>query len=149
MFYQSVAAPGLRIREAVKDAIALGVFNQMIKVTFFLVAKRFSVTDEKLKVARVRLINMWIVNLIDDSVTESEPETATRMVSCTDTFFRTQVQRGSIPGAPNATDSPGEFIFGRFGRTSQRDVRRRRSEAVLPTIESSRGAWRLRQPPFG
>ena len=90
MFYQSVAAPGLRIREAVKDAIALGVFDQMIKVTFFLVAKRFSVTDEKLKVARVRLIYMWIVNLIDDSMTKREPEAATRMVGCTDAFFLTR-----------------------------------------------------------
>ena len=90
MFYQSVAAPGFRIREAIKDAIAFGVFDQMTQVTLFLVAKRFSSVTEKLKVARVRLINMWIVNLIDDSMTEGEPETATRMVSCTDAFFRTR-----------------------------------------------------------
>src|SRR5439155_14565160 len=90
MFYQTVAAPGFRIREAIKDAIAFGVFDQMTQVTLFLVAKRFSVTDEKLKVARVRFINMSIVNLIDDTVTEGEPETATRMVGCTDAFFRTR-----------------------------------------------------------
>ena len=88
MFYQAVAAPGFRIREAVKDAIALGVFDQMTQVALFLVAKRFAVADEKLKVARVRLIDMWIINLIDDSVTEGEPETATRVIGCADAFFR-------------------------------------------------------------
>src|SRR5438132_6205566 len=88
MFYQAGAAPGVRNRGAVKDPIALGVFDQMTQVTFFLMAKRFSVTDEKLKVARVRLIDMWIINLIDDSVTEGEPETATRVIGCADAFFR-------------------------------------------------------------
>ena len=90
MFYQPVATPRFRIREALKDTIALRVFDQMIQITLFLVTKRFSITDEKLKIACVRLIDMWIVDLVDDSVTEGEPETATRMVSCTDTFFRTR-----------------------------------------------------------
>src|SRR5207249_11528942 len=42
MFYESVAAPGFRSREAVKDAIAHGVLDQMIRVTFVLGAKRAS-----------------------------------------------------------------------------------------------------------
>src|SRR5260370_19047038 len=77
VFYEPVATLGFRIREAVKDAIPLRVFDQMIQVTLFLVAKRFSVADEKLKVACVRLIDIWIVNLLDVSLPEGEPEPRT------------------------------------------------------------------------
>ena len=61
----------------------------MGQVALFLVAKSFSVSDEKLKVPCVRLIDVWIINLIDDSVTEGEPETTTGMVGRADSFFRT------------------------------------------------------------
>ena len=90
LFYQPVATPRFRIREAVKDTIALRVFDQMIQITLFLVAKGFSIADEELKIACVRLIDMWIVDLVDDSVTEGEPETATGMIGCTDAFFCTR-----------------------------------------------------------
>src|SRR5205809_1176150 len=88
VFYQPVAAAGLRIRQTVKEAIALRVFDQVIQVALFLVAKRFAITDEKLKVARVRLIHAWIVNLVDDAVTEREPEAATGMIGRSHPFFR-------------------------------------------------------------
>ena len=88
VFYESVATVRLRIRQTVKDAIALRVFDQVIQVALFLVAKCFAVTDEKLKVARVRLIDARIVNLIDDPVTEREPEAATGMIGCTHAFLR-------------------------------------------------------------
>jgi hypothetical protein len=60
----------------------------VIQIALFLVAKRFAVTDEKLKVACVRLIDAGIVNLIDDAVTEREPEAATGMIGRTHAFFR-------------------------------------------------------------
>src|SRR5205823_12230806 len=88
VFYQSVATAGLRIRQTVKEAIALRVFDHVIQVALFLVAKRFSITDEKLKVARVRSIDAWIVNLIDDAVTKREPEAATGMIGRADAFLR-------------------------------------------------------------
>ncbi len=88
MFYEPIATVGLRIRQTVEEAIALRVFDQVIQVALFLVAKRFAITYEKLKVARVRLIDAWIVNLIDDAVTKREPETATGMIGCADSFFR-------------------------------------------------------------
>src|SRR5438105_13488051 len=88
LFYQPVATPRFRIRDAVKDTIALRVFDQMIQITLFLVAKGFSIADEKLKIACARLIDMWIVDLVDDSVTEGEAETATGMVGCTDACVR-------------------------------------------------------------
>ena len=88
VFYEPVATVGLRIRQTIKEAIALRVFDQMIEVALLLVAKRFAITDEKLKVARVRLIDAWIVDLIDDAVTEREPQAATGMIGCTNPFFR-------------------------------------------------------------
>src|SRR4029450_4220681 len=93
VFYESVATVGLRIRQTVKEAIAVRVFDQVIQVALFLVAKRFAVADEKLKVARVRLIDAWIVNLIDDAVTEREPQTATGMIGCANSFFGTRSPR--------------------------------------------------------
>src|SRR5438128_772560 len=90
MFYDTIAAARLRIRETVKKAIALRVIDRVSQVALFLVAKCFSISDEKLKVACVRLIDVWIVNLIDDTMTKREPNTATRMVGCTNAFFRTR-----------------------------------------------------------
>src|SRR5207302_10777297 len=88
VFYQSVATAGLRIRQTVKEAIALRIFDHVIQVALFLVAKRFPITDEKLKVARVRSIDAWIVNLIDDAVTEREPEAATGMIVRSEALLR-------------------------------------------------------------
>ena len=48
----------------------------------------FTVADEKLEVARVWLIDMRIINLIDDAVAEREPETATGMIRRAHAFFR-------------------------------------------------------------
>ena len=88
VFYEPVAAPAFRICKAVKEAVPLRVFDQVIQVALFLVAKRFAICDQKLKVARVRLIDAWIVNLIDDAVTEREPEAATGMIGRADAFLR-------------------------------------------------------------
>src|SRR5881409_2552736 len=87
MFYEPVATVGLRIRQTGKEAITLRVFDHVLQVALFLLAKRFAITDEKLKVARVRLIDAWIVNLIDDTVTKREPEAATGMIGRAHAFF--------------------------------------------------------------
>ena len=60
----------------------------MIQVAFFLVAKCFAVTDEKLKVARVRLIDVRVVNFVYDSVAQREPDATTGMIRRADAFFR-------------------------------------------------------------
>ena len=88
MFYEPIATARLRIRETIEEAIALRVFDRVIQIAFFLVAKRFAVADEKLKVARVRLIDVWIVNLVDDAVAQREPEAATGMIGSPHAFFR-------------------------------------------------------------
>ena len=59
----------------------------MVEVALFLVAKCFAITDEKLKVTCVWLIDEWIINLIYDTVTKREPEAATGMIGGTHTFF--------------------------------------------------------------
>ena len=59
----------------------------MGKVALFLVAKRFSIADEKLKVSRVGLVDVRIVNLVDDAVTQREPNAATGMIGCPHAFF--------------------------------------------------------------
>ncbi len=84
----------------------------MNQVAFFLVAKRFAIADQKLKVARVRLVDMRIIDFVDDAMAEREPDTATRMIEVPKPSFALEVQRGSIPGAPNATEFSGGFIFG-------------------------------------
>ena len=88
VFYEPVATVGLRIRQTIKEAIALRVFDQVIQVALFLVAERFAIAYEKLKVARVWLIDAWIINLIDDPVTEREPEAATGMIGRAHAFLR-------------------------------------------------------------
>src|SRR5881392_69862 len=50
--------------------------------TFCHEEKRFSVAYEKLKVARVRLIDMRIVNLVHNAVTQREPNAAAGMIGC-------------------------------------------------------------------
>ena len=97
MFYDTIAAPRLGIRKTVKEAIALWVFDQMCQIAFFLVAKRFSIAYEKLKVARVWLIDVRIVNLVHDAVTKREPDAATGMIGCADAFFGARSPAGFDP----------------------------------------------------
>jgi len=98
VLYNAIAALWFRIGEPVKDAIALRIFDAVIQVTLFLVAKRFAVGDKKLKVARVRLIDMRIVNLIDDTVAEREPKPATCMIGRTHALFRARSPARLDPG---------------------------------------------------
>src|SRR5207249_2478351 len=90
IFYQTITAARLRIRQAIERTIARRILDHMIEVAFFFVAKTFTVADEKLKVACVWFIDMWVINLVDDSVTEREPDTATCMISRADAFFGTR-----------------------------------------------------------
>jgi hypothetical protein len=87
MFYYTIATARLRIRETIKEAIARRVFDKMIEIALFFVAKRFAVADEKLKVTGVWLIDVRVVNLVEDSVTEREPDAATCMVGRANAFF--------------------------------------------------------------
>jgi len=61
--------------------------DKRVEVALFLVAKRFPVADKKLKVARVRLIDVWIINLVQDAVAQREPDAATGVIGCAHAFF--------------------------------------------------------------
>ena len=87
MLYDAIAPLRIRIREPVEQAIALRIFNAVIKVTLFLVAKGFAVADEELKISRIWMIDVRIVNLIDDTVAEREPKAATSVVSRAHAFL--------------------------------------------------------------
>src|SRR5205814_10549207 len=90
IFEQPVAIARVSIRQAVKEAVTFRVFNRMGEIALFLVTERFSIGDEKLKVACVWSINVRVVNLIDDAMAQREPQTATGMISRADAFFRTR-----------------------------------------------------------
>src|ERR1700761_3868013 len=84
-FFDDAITPfGIRIGEPVKQHIFLGVFNQVVKIAPFLVAKRLAIGDEKLQIARVRRVHMRIINLVDDAMAQGEPEPGTGVVSGAD-----------------------------------------------------------------
>ena len=86
-FREPVAPVGFRIGQPVEETAALGVFDPMIEVAFLLMTKRFAIADEKLKIARVRLVDGGIIYFVDDSVAEREPEPAARIVGSAKPFL--------------------------------------------------------------
>src|ERR1043166_2081812 len=93
MFYNPIAVVRRRIRKRVEQAIALWIIDRVSQVAFFLVTKRFSVTYEKLKVAGVRLIDMRIVNLVHDAVTQGKPTRQLVWYAVPTPSFALEVQR--------------------------------------------------------
>ena len=57
VLYQPVAPVGFLIGEAVENTIPFRIFNPVVQVALFLVTKRFTVADQELKIARVRLVD--------------------------------------------------------------------------------------------
>ena len=110
VFHQPIAAVRFGIGQAIKQAITLRIRNLMIQIAFFFVAKCFAVADQKLEVARVRLIDMRIKNFVYDPVTQREPGPATGVICLPTPSLALEAQRGSIPGAPNATELCDELI---------------------------------------
>ena len=60
----------------------------MVQIALFFVAKRFAIADQELKVARIGLINVRIINFIHDPMTECEPDAATRVIRRANALFR-------------------------------------------------------------
>jgi len=80
MFHQPVATVSRRIRQTIKETIALRVFHCVNQVTLSSWQKGFAIGDEKLKVPGVRLVHPRIVDFVDDAVTERKPKPATGVV---------------------------------------------------------------------
>ena len=87
VLYQPVAPVGFGIGEAVENTISFRVFDPVIQVALFLVAKRFPVADQELKIARVRLVDGRVVDFVDDAMAERESDPAVRMISGAETFL--------------------------------------------------------------
>lgn len=99
MFYETVASVAVRIGEAVENTIRFRVFDPVIQVALFLVAKCFPVADKKLKIADVRCVDAGIVDFVDDAMAERKPQPATRMVGSAEAVFSA--------GRPAGFDSGG------------------------------------------
>src|SRR2546430_8590665 len=120
IFDYAIAAVRVRICETIKKAIALRVFDLMIQVAFFFVAKCFAIADEELKIAGIWFIDVRIVNLVDDSVTEREPNAATRMVGRANAFFRARSPAGLDAGC-----TKGQSVLGWIHVCARRCERQR------------------------
>ena len=94
MFHHTISGTWLRIRQAIEETIALRVFDRVIEIAFFLVAKGFAVTNEELKVAGVGFIDVRIINLVHDAVTQRKPHAATRVIRGAHAFFRARRPAG-------------------------------------------------------
>src|SRR5688572_22804094 len=81
MLGQPVSPRAIRIGEPVKGTVALRVLDSVIQIALFFVAERFTVANEQLKIACVRLVHIRIINFVDDAVAQGEPNPATRMIS--------------------------------------------------------------------
>jgi hypothetical protein len=64
------------------------IHNEASSLRYGGLPKRFSVAYEKLKVARVRLIDVPIINLVYDPMTQREPNAATGVIGRAHAFFR-------------------------------------------------------------
>ena len=84
---QPVTSAAFRIGEPVERTVPFRVFDPVIQVSLFLVAKCFPVTDQELKIARVRLVNGGVINFVDDAVAQREPDSTTRMIGSAKTFL--------------------------------------------------------------
>src|ERR1044071_296684 len=93
----TIATVRLRIDEAVERTIALRVLDAVIQVALLFVAECFAVADEKLEIARIGMIDVRIINLVDDPMAEREPKPATAVVGRTRTIF--------CAGSPAGLDS--------------------------------------------
>ena len=71
---EAIAALGVRVGEPVQQRVRFRVFGLVEQVAPLLVAERFAVGDEELLVARVGLIDVGVINLVDDAVAEREPD---------------------------------------------------------------------------
>src|ERR1035441_3990202 len=84
--------------QPVEKTIPFRVFEQVVQVALFLVAKRLPVGDEKLKITRVRLIHTRVVDFVHDAMAEREPDAAARMINGASPFFRTGGPAGFYSG---------------------------------------------------
>src|SRR6266481_3233021 len=87
IFNNAVPARRIGVDEAIVESACFGVFDLMFEIAALFVAKGFAVSNEELKVTCVGAINVRIINFVDDSVAEREPDATAGVVSGADAFF--------------------------------------------------------------
>lgn len=88
-FFDDAITPGrFGIGQPKKQAAFFRIFNFVFEVAALFMAKALAIRDEELEVACVWNIDVRIVNLIDDTMAEREPDAAARVVSRADSFLR-------------------------------------------------------------
>lgn len=55
------------------NRVLFGIFNPVVKVVLFLVSEGFAIANQELEITRVRLVDGWKVDFIDDAVAKREP----------------------------------------------------------------------------
>ena len=90
MLQQTVPASRIRISKPVEKTIMLRILDFVGKIPLLLVAERFAIGNQKLKVPCVRLIYMRVIDLVDDTMAKREPDAAARMISGADSFLCTR-----------------------------------------------------------
>src|SRR5580692_10598603 len=88
LFDKLIPSIAFSVDQSVKEAVALRVFDPMIQITLFLVAKCLAVADQEFKITRVGLVGSRVVNLIDDPMTEGEPQATAFRTSCPKAILR-------------------------------------------------------------
>ena len=59
----------------------------MLQIAPFLMAEAFPVGNQKLKIARIRTIDIRIIDLVDDAVAQRKPNAAASVVRGADPLF--------------------------------------------------------------
>src|SRR4029077_2631214 len=108
ILYQTIPASPVRISKTVEKTIVLWILDLVSKVPFLFMTERFAIGNEKLKVPRIRLIYMRVIDLVDDTMAKGEPDATARMVGGADSLLRTRspARRGSWRAEPHGI-SPG------------------------------------------
>jgi hypothetical protein len=99
---KTVATVRLLVHDPDVQAAATDILDGRNQVASNVVKERLSVGQKVLQVTHLRAVDRRIVDLTQDSPRHCEPHAARGGVCGADRFLRTPVQRGSIPGAPNA-----------------------------------------------
>ena len=80
MLDQPIASLGLGVGQSIKRKTPLRILDLMMKIALLFVTKAFTISDQELEIARIRLIHSGIIDFINDAVTNSEPKPAARMI---------------------------------------------------------------------
>ena len=87
--YQPIPGSRVRISKPIKKAIVLWIFDLVSKIPLLFMTERFAIGNKKLKIPCIRLIYVWVIDFVDDTVAKGEPDATTRMVGGADSFLRT------------------------------------------------------------